>query len=109
MSESATALSADAGKVTCPACGSVHSADGGALLERSARLLDLEAAKPKLAKLQKIALRLEEQLQAAKKKPRPVPASAPAPVAVPAPAVPAPKVEAEKRESGERKKHGKFL
>ena len=105
MSEPATALPVEAGKVTCPACGSVHSADGGTLLERSARLRDLEDAKPKLEKMRKIADRLEKQLQDAKRKPRaaaPAPAPAPGPAAAPEPA---PKPAAKE----EKKKHGKYL
>jgi hypothetical protein len=76
-------------------------------LERSARLLDLEAAKPKLEKLQKIALRLEKQLQQKEKKRIREFVAAPAPA--PAPVASAPKIETEKRESGERKKHGKYF
>jgi hypothetical protein len=85
-------------RITCPACGSVHSADGRTLFERSPHLRDLEDAKPKLAKLTKIAERLERQLQEKKEK------VAPAPAAVPAPAAPK-----EESENAGRKKHGKYL
>lgn len=78
--------------MTCPACGSVHSADGGALFERSANLRDLEAAKPKLKKLATVVAALEKKLEQAAVKPAP----AAAPIA--------PKVEKEKRG-----KHGKYF
>lgn len=97
MTEPNGEVKPDAGKVTCPACGSVHSADGGALFERSANLRDLEAAKPKLKKLAAAVLVLEKKLEEAAARPAPV-----VPVAVPAPA-------REGGESGERKKHGKYL
>ena len=98
MADPANALPAAASdRVECPACGSIHSADGRTLFERSPRLQDLEAAGPKLKKLEIAFGKLQTQLE--KKKEKPSPAPAPAPVAAPAPAPVEPA----------RKKHGRYL